>query len=124
MIRHGHPPFLECSSQGDKRFSAFFARVSAYDGRSIEDIYQAAKRFPDGSTNLSWREAKGRRPVNSKYVARLYRKLWTLYIEENPTLLPILLAANGLSDTFGQQNHVCQATELWIIRCNSKKDKS
>ena len=52
MIKHGTAPFWECSSKGDKRFSAFYARV---DGRSIEEQYQAAKIFEDGSTGLTWR---------------------------------------------------------------------
>lgn len=116
MIRHGIPPFLECSSRGDRRFSAFSARIRARGGRSIEEIYQAAKRFEDGSTGLTWREAKGRRAVNQQEVAALYARLWDEYVSENPHLLPVLRAANGLSDIFGQADHCCQATELWRIR--------
>jgi hypothetical protein len=119
MIRHGVAPFLECSSKGDKRFSAFYARPSKYKGKSIEDVYQAAKRFEDGSTGLDWREAKGRRPVNSKYCARLYARLWDQYIAENPELLEVLKAATGVSDVFGRPGSVCQATELWRIRCDA-----
>lgn len=113
MIRHGEAPFLECSSRGDKRFSAFYARV---DGKSIEDAYQAAKVFEDGSTGHSWRTAKGKRAVNMEEVAALYSQLWDRYIEERPELLAVLRAATGLSDMFGQVGHVCQATELWRIR--------
>lgn len=113
MIRHGEAPFLECSSRGDKRFSAFFARVN---GRSIEEQYQAAKVFEDGKTGLGWREAKGRKPVNAEAVATLYSALWDQYIAEHPELLKVLQAATGLSDMFGQPGHVCQATELWRIR--------
>lgn len=32
-------------------------------------------------------------------------------------LLDILCQYNGVSDMFGQRGHVCQATELWRIRC-------
>jgi len=116
MVRHGQYPFLEASSHGDKRFSAFFARVRAYGNRSIEDIYQGAKRFEDGSTGLSWRQAKGRQPVNAAEVRALYSLLWDLYIEENPHLMPVLKAATGISDKFGQAGRACQATELWRIR--------
>lgn len=116
MIRHGVAPFLECSSKGDKRFSAFYATVKGRGGQSIETIYQAAKRFDDGSTGLGWREAKGRKPVNSKYCARLYTRLWSEYLAENPELVAVLKAATGLSDIFGQAGHVCQATELWHLR--------
>ena len=76
MVRHGAAPFLECSSRGDKRFSAFSARLRSHGGRSIEDVYQAAKVFEDGSTGLGWRDAKGKRAVNMPEVRRLYSTLW------------------------------------------------
>lgn len=119
MIRHGQAPYLECSSRGDKRFSAFYARLRAYGNRSIEDIYQAAKVFIDGSTGLSWREAKGRVAVNASEVLALYSSLWDQYIDENPQLLLTLLDAPGVSDIFGQSGHACQATELWRIRADA-----
>jgi len=116
MIRHGQAPYLECSSRGDKRFSAFHARLKRYGGRSIEELYQGAKVFEDGRTGLSWREAKGRRAVNMEEVSRLYSRLWDEYLEEHPSLIEALIAAPGLSDIFGQPGHCCQATELWRIR--------
>lgn len=116
MIRHGEAPFLECSSRGDRRFSAFSARLRSHGGRSIEEIYQAAKVFEDGATGLGWREAKGRRAVNMAEVRLLYAHLWDLYVAENPDLLHVLQAQSGLSDVFGQRGNACQATELWRIR--------
>lgn len=116
MIRHGIAPFLECSSKGDARLSAFSARLRSYGGRSIEEIYQAAKVFEDGSTGLTWREAKGRRAVNMDEVRALYGRLWDEYVDENPHLLDVIAQASGLSDIFGQPGNACQATELWRIR--------
>jgi hypothetical protein len=113
MIRHGEPPYLECSSAGDRRFSAFYARVR---GQTIEARYQAAKVFRNGDTGLSIKEAKGFRPVNVREVTALYAALWDEYMDENPHLLPIIRAASGLSDRFGRPGSVCQATELWRIR--------
>lgn len=113
MIKHGRAPYLECSSQGDRRFSPFFAYVGR---QSIEDAYQAAKIFEDGTTGLGWREAKGRRPINPERCARLYSKLWDQYISEHPWLIEVLKAATGLSDMFGQPGSPCQSTELWRIR--------
>jgi len=113
MIKHGTAPFLECSTRGDKRFSAFCAFI---DGQSIETRYQAAKVFDNGDTGLSWRQAKGRKPVNADFVAKYYSLLWDQYITDHPELLDVLKAASGLSDMFGQPNHQCQATELWRIR--------
>lgn len=117
MIKHGEAPFLECSSKGDKRFSAFYARVEL-NGKtdSIENHYQAAKVFADGTTGLSWREAKGKHPINYAFVAYLYARLWDRYIAEHPVLLLTLKAATGLSDIFGQPGRCCQAIELWRIR--------
>jgi hypothetical protein len=100
MIKHGEAPYLECSSRGDKRFSAFYARLKTYGNKSIEEIYQACKVFEDGSTGLTWRQAKGRKPVNVDEVRRLYSYLWDMYIIENPELLQVLLDAPGVSDNY------------------------
>lgn len=123
-VYHGKPPFLECSSAGDKRFSAFYARIRARGGRSIEELYQGAKVFSCGSTGLSIKEAKGKRPINSAEVRDLYTRLWDEYMQENLHLLPVLLAASGLSDRFGRRGSVCQATELWRIRNSWALDTS
>ena len=116
MIKHGYAPFLECSTKGDKRFSAFCARIRGRGNKSIEEIYQAAKIFEDGSTGLTWKEAKGRKAINTEEIGILYSRLWDEYIDENPHLLEVLRFFTGLSDIFGQKGHVCQATELWRIR--------
>lgn len=116
MIRHGEPPYLECSSRGDKRFSAFFARVN---GKTIEEQYQGYKIIYVGGhprSGLSIKEAKGRPAANPGQAALYYAKLWDQYMAQHPELLPVLRAASGLSDVFGLEGHVCQATELWRIR--------
>jgi len=113
MIRIGEEPYLECSSKGDKRFSAFYAKVH---GKSIEQLYQAAKIFGDGSTGLTWREAKGRKPINIEELAILYKDLWREYLLDNPSFITILKRASGLSDVFGQEKHNCQAITLWELR--------
>jgi hypothetical protein len=117
MIRHGQEPFLECSTKGDKRFSAFCARIKGAKGKSIEDLYQASKVFKDGSTGLTWREAKGKQAVNMDECTEYYKALWTYYtLAENYPLLIVLKQAAGLSDIFGQEGRCCQATVLWDIR--------
>ena len=116
MIKHGTAPYLEASSKGDKRFSAFYARIRQYNGKSIEEIYQASKIFPDGSTGLGWREAKGKKAINQEEVAILYSRLWDIYMTENPELLEVIKQQSGIKDMFGQPGHACQATELWRIR--------
>lgn len=113
MIRVGNYPYLECSSKGDKRFSVFFAKVRS---KSIEERYQAAKVFSDGSTGLSWRQAKGKKAVNMDEVSILYKELWKEYLLDNPSLLRGLRQASGLSDIFGQEGHNCLAITLWELR--------
>ncbi len=115
MIKVGSQPFLECSSRGDKRFSAFYARPSSLGGRSIEEAYQAMKVFENGETGLHWRAAKGRKPINQPECNKAYEQWWREWVKEKG-LLPILKAASGLSDLFGKKGSVCQAEVLWEIR--------
>lgn len=116
MIRYGDPPYLECSSGGDKRFSAYYARIRRLGNKSIEELYQAKKVFKDGATMLPIDEARGLRPVNESECREYYSALWDYYIHENIHLLKVLEKASGLSDKFGKPGHCCQATELWRIR--------
>ncbi len=121
MIVIGNPPYLECSTRGDKRFSPFYARPSCLAGFSIEDAYHATKVFDDGATGLGWREAKEKRRsghavVNQGECNELYTQLWDEYMRENPHLLDVIRSASGLSDMFGQPGGPCQALELWRIR--------
>jgi hypothetical protein len=120
MLIFGKAPFLECSSKGDKRFSAFYARIQSRGNKRIEEIYQAFKVFEDGSTGLHWRDAKGRKCINIKACHDLYSKLWDEYFQENPQLLEVIKQFDGFSDMFGQPNHCCQAREIWRIKFMNK----
>jgi hypothetical protein len=117
MLCFGKPPYLECSSKGEKRLSAFYARIRKYGNKSIEELYQAFKIFEDGETGLDWRRAKGKKPLNLHECNSYYSYLWDVYIVENPDLIDLIKSYTGLSDIFGQEGHVCQAYELWRIRC-------
>ena len=112
-MRYGKSPFLECSTRGDKRFSSFYAIVN---GKSIEEQYQAAKIFDDGSTGLNWKQTKGRRATNMKECSLLYERLWRRYISEHPELLKVLKQASGLCDIFAIRGSTNQAEVLWKIR--------
>ena len=116
MLSFGQAPFLECSGAGDGRFSAFRARLPGRGNKTIEEIYQAAKVFPDGSTGLTWREAKGKKPVNARQVRGLYSQLWDEYFEAFPELLGVINQYNGFTDLYGQKGHACQAEEVHRIR--------
>ena len=123
MVKHGKAPFLECSSKGDKRFSAFFARIRSRNNETIENIYQRSKVFENGVTGLDWRDAKGKKALNSEEVTVLYFQLWHEYIDENPHLVEVLTKASGLSDIFGNITSNCQATALWKIRGDNMVSK-
>lgn len=85
MLKFGQPPYLECSSKGDKRFSAFYAQIQSRNNKSIEEIYQAPKVFEDGSTGLGWRDAKGRVCVNIEECQNVYATPWTNTFRKIPS---------------------------------------
>lgn len=111
MVTFGKPPILECSSRGDKRFSAFFAMI---DGYSIEQLYQSNK-IVDGKLVDNWRDAKGKKADNQEEMRELYARLWDIYFLKNPELYDVILQYNGFSDMFGQKGHACQAEEIYRI---------
>lgn len=76
---------------------------------------QARKMFTDGSSGLSFKEAKGRKPVNIDDCRDFYRMLWQEFFDENPELLIELSQYNGFSDIFGKPGHACQAEEIYLI---------
>lgn len=115
MLRFGEAPYYECSSRGDRRFSAYFARIKRFNNKSIEELYQAAKLFDEGVTGLSIKEAKGKQPINIEEVREFYSVLWDAYILENPALLEVIRSNRGFSDIFGQRGHACQAEEIYRI---------
>lgn len=75
----------ECSTRGDKRFSAFNAIMP--DGRSIEQHYQCDVKGHDvGGTN--WRKGKGKPPVDKTTNTWFeYLKLWRTWADNNPELM-------------------------------------
>ncbi len=119
MVRVGSAPYLECSSKGDKRFSAYYAKLACEQNRSIEELYQGFKMFDDGHggfiTGLGVKEAKGKCAVNQVPAAQFYSHLWNVYFCENPELLQAIAPYNGFSDIFGQEGRCCQAIEIYRI---------
>lgn len=115
MMKLGQAPYLECSTRGDRRLSAFVATPQSLGGKTIEVAYQAMKILEDGRTGLWWKEAKGKRAVNQAECSKAYDLWWLEWVRQE-NLLPILQAARGLSDMFGKAGSVCQAEVLWRIR--------
>lgn len=109
----------ECSSDGDKRFSAFYARLE--DGRSIEEHYQCdVKGYDPGGTN--WKKGKGRPALNPAVdLPTEYRWLWLKYFRLHPALAEEIKKISEtyvLVDKFSR-GPVDQASAImWLIRNN------
>ncbi len=108
----------ECSSKGDKRFSAFYARLE--DGRTIEQHYQCdVKGYDPGGTN--WKLGKGKPPLNpATDTLREYRALWWKYLKRNPDLAIFIKTQieNGfiLTDRFAN-GPINQADAItWLVK--------
>lgn len=107
----------ECSSKGDKRFSAFYAVMS--DGRTIEQHYQCdVKGYQPGGTD--WTLGKGKPPLNKEIdLWSSYLALWETWASNHPELLYELanLATQKqgvLSDMFATTS-INQARALVVI---------
>lgn len=110
---------LECSSKGDKRFSAFYARVNVfgkYD--SIENHYQLSKRFGDEDAPQNWRDSKGRVPthfnlkgkdIDINLLSQFYKILWVKYLLCNPELVEYASQFDEYNDIFKGKSTNCQA---------------
>ena len=87
---------LECSSQGDRRFSALYAQVSIFaNTQSSETHYQLAKRFGPSASRTP-RDAEGRKPTHFQVRDRSfpltlgpvwYDLLWVKYLDQHPDLV-------------------------------------
>lgn len=120
MIKKGEVSIkiLECSSKGDKRFSAFYAKVKAW-GKvdSIENHYQMCKRFGDYKPS-NWKDAKGKQPTHIelngkeydlKYLSHWYKMLWVNYLDNQPELVEYAKGFDEYNDIFKGKSLNCQA---------------
>ena len=107
---------LECSSKGDKRFSAFYAMVSIDNvNKSIENHYQKCKRVNGKVIN----NGKGVNPdyifirgkaLDKKYLTPYYKLLWVKYLDKNKDLVEYLKQYDDFTDMFKTKNTInCQA---------------
>ena len=117
---------LECSSKGDKRFSAMYARLTL-NGKvdTIESHYQLAKRFGNDAPPTHWKQCKGRKPTHFMFgekkvsLAKLtdfYNYLWKLYLDENPQLVAYLTQFDSFTDCFARKgcNNQAHAIQLYM----------
>lgn len=109
---------LECSSKGDKRFSAFFAETSVFNRKNtIENFYQLSKRFGYERPS-TWKDAKGRRITHfhiegfdypKEMIGQWYKVLWVKYLDTNPQLVEYAKQFDDYSDKFKGKSKNCQA---------------
>jgi hypothetical protein len=110
---------LECSSKGDKRYSALYAKVKVFGKLdSIENHYQLCKRFGDIKPQ-TWKDAKGKQPTHIhingkdydvKFLSMFYKLLWLKYLNQNPELVEYAKQFDDFHDIFKGRNTVnCQA---------------
>lgn len=119
---------LECSSRGDRRFSALYATVTIKGKeQSIEQWYQNAKRTADGK-----RAGKGKPfdyiidpftgdKLPAKDASDLYRGLWITYLSKKPDLVEYASQFDEFHDMFrSSKMENCQAD---VIEAYVKGDR-
>lgn len=117
---------LECSTRGDKRFSAFVAKIDVCGKiATIEEHYQTSKVFLNELGKLeqyTLKTGKGKNPIlfkvgeqyfNVKYLSNYFDLLWFKYLEKNPSLVKILSQYDDYNDMFKGKNTInCQADSI------------
>lgn len=129
---------LECSTDGDKRFSALVAKIDV-NGKTdtIENHYQKSKVFKSEDGKLTqytnWKDAKGKKPVAfniSGYILPLrfgemfYNLLWYKYLKKNKSLENVLMQYDDYKDKYKSKTaHVCQADTIRLYMNDENNDK-
>lgn len=88
---------LYCDSRGDKRYSALYAKVTAFGvERTIETHYQLAKRQHGQEAPTVWKQMKGKKPdfleiygrrFEAERLSAWYALLWVWYLDDHPELV-------------------------------------
>lgn len=105
---------LECSSKGDKRFSAFYAKVTV-NGKlnSIENHYQNCKLTNDLVSCMKGQKVDliyiNGKKLNPKFLTPFYKLLWVKYLDQNPDLVAYAKQFDTFSDMFRGKSINCQA---------------
>ncbi len=116
---------LECSSRGDRRFSALYAQVTIFGiTNSIENHYQQIKR-----SRMGERVRKGQYvdhviinglKLYPNALTPYYTYLWVQYLDANPNLVEYASKFDTFSDMFKGRAINCQAD---VIRTYIKEGR-
>ena len=106
---------LECSSKGDKRFSAMYAKVELFGVTdTIENHYQKSKRDAAGQPVKKGQPVDHMVLNHRKYPAEMltdwYVLLWVKYLDQNPELVEYAQQFEEFTDMFRAKSTInCQA---------------
>jgi hypothetical protein len=118
---------LECSSKGDRRFSAMYARVEAFGiWDTIENHYQKCKRTATGGSVRKGQPVDHMVLNGRKFSAFMltdwYRLLWIKYLDRNPSLVEYAKQFDEFTDMFRGKNTInCQADVIRAYVADRKK---
>lgn len=116
MLYFGNPPYLECSEHGNRAFSDKHVRIPQYENKTICEIYKPLIEYYPSS---DWRGGvDGHLWSNFAEIRDLYRKMWRMYLSDNPELFKIILQYNGTSNQNSTRDpmYQCAAYEIWKFR--------
>ena len=118
---------LECSSVGDKRFSAMYANVRMFGVLdTIENHYQGSKRDASGGPVKKGKPVAyiviNRRKYPAEMLTAWYRLLWIIYLDKNPKLVEYAKQFDSYYDIFRGKNTInCQADVIRDYVTNRKR---
>lgn len=126
---------LECSSKGDKRFSALYAKIELFDKvNTIENFYQSSKVILINNKRqcvTDWRKSKGQNiygfVLNNmyfepKYISSFYKLMWVKYLDNNKDLVQYAKQFDDFNDMFkSKKSYVCQADVVKQYVLNGRK---
>ncbi|MMZ42131.1 hypothetical protein D3C76_876390 [compost metagenome] len=127
-----HRLVLECSTKGDKRFSAYGAYIKLFGMRdNIEFIYQLSKRVQGVESvpvNAPWavklkyvKQIKGKqisslcicgKHISPNHISSWYNFLWLIYLDAHPQLVQYLELFDDYNDVFKGSSICCQADAI------------
>ena len=121
---------LECSTEGDTRFSALVAKVNiGGELKTIEEHYQDSKRF--NSINTKYTSAKGLKPdylevfkvkLPLKELSNWHKMLWYYYFIQNENLLKVIEKYDTFNDAKRSNSLNCQADVFSMIKKYGMQD--
>ena len=118
---------LECSSVGDKHFSAMYAKITIFGVvDTIENHYQGSKRGASGGPVKKCKPVAyiviNRRKYPAEMLTAWYRLLWIIYLDKNPELVKYAKQFDSYHDIFCSKNTInCQADVIRDYVTNRKR---